>query len=325
MPAGWAAAAAAIGGALLSSDASSDASNAQGAMSDRAIQAQKEQFNQTQAANEPFQRTGTAANQTLSQMLGLNKAPASGPKAILRGNLAFDEKGEYLGRFGHGDKGGGTLEEIAPTWGVGSVVDESGNAVWNNPGAAPQASGPANDPSQSPLLRKFTVGDFMADPVNQLGMQYGLDQGSKAIDRGAGAAGLRNSGATLKALTRFGQDYAGSKAGDSYNRFVADQGNIYNRLAGISGTGQTAVAQTGQLGANAATNVGNIMSAQGNARGAAAISQGNSYSGAANNIGNYYTQQNMLDKILANKSSSGGVSTSPSYSGYGADGSYAYG
>lgn len=154
--------------------------------------------------------------------------------------------------------------------------------------------------------RKFTVADFMDDPVTKLSYQSGLDLGKQAIDRMAGARGSRNSGATLKALNRFGTDYTGQKAGESYNRFYGDQDRELNRLAGIAGTGQTAVTNQNALGSQTATNIGNLVSSLGNARGASAIAQGNIWGGAAQNIGNWYGQNQMLDKILSSQRRTGG-------------------
>ena len=152
------------------------------------------------------------------------------------------------------------------------------------------------------LNRRFTVADFMNDPVIQQSFQFGLDQGTQALDRMAGARGNRKSGAQLKALTRFGQDYTGQQAGQAYNRFYGDQDRTFNRLAGVSGTGQTATQNLANIGSQTGTNIGNFLTAQGNARGAASIAQGNLWGGALQNIGNWYAQNQMLDKILsANK------------------------
>jgi len=160
------------------------------------------------------------------------------------------------------------------------------------------------------LNRKFTVADFMDDPVTKLGYQSGLDLGTQAIDRMAGARGGRNSGATLKALTRFGTDYTGQKAGESYNRFYGDQDRTFNRLSGVAGTGQTAMQNQNALGANYASNVGNLMTGAGNARGAAAIAQGNAWGGALQNIGNWYNSNQQLNRILG---SGGGGQSIGSY------------
>ena len=171
-------------------------------------------------------------------------------------------------------------------------------------------------------VRKFTVGDFYNDPVNQIGMQFGLDEGRKGIERSAAARGSLNSGATLKELTRYGTDYAGQRAGESYNRFVNDQTNLYNRYAGIAGTGQNAANTTAAMGTQNANTIGNYLTGAGNARGAAAIAGANAWGGAAGNIGNYFGQSSMLDKILNRGGAAGGGMP---YTGYGVNGDYQYG
>jgi hypothetical protein len=155
------------------------------------------------------------------------------------------------------------------------------------------------------LNKKFSVADFMEDPVTKLSYQSGLDLGTQAIDRMAGARGSRNSGATLKELSRFGTDYTGQKAGESYNRFYGDQDRSFNRLAGVSGAGQTATTNLGAQGTQAGTNIGNIMTSLGNARGAGAIAQGNLWGGAVQNIGNWYNQNQQLNRILGSQGSGG--------------------
>lgn len=62
------------------------------------------------------------------------------------------------------------------------------------------------------FARKFTQDDMNADPVYKSGLQFGLDQGTQGINRQAAAGGNFLSGATLKALTRFGNDYGSTKA-----------------------------------------------------------------------------------------------------------------
>lgn len=182
----------------------------------------------------------------------------------------------------------------------GEAVDALGAKLGLHPGAG-----------FGDLNKKFTVGDFYDDPVSQLGLQFGLNEGTKGLNRMAGARGMLNSGANVKALTRYGNDYAGSKAADSYSRFVNDQTNVYNRLAGVAGTGQTAASTTAQLGANNATNIGNIMTSAGNARGAASIAGGNALGGIFGNIGNYYGQQQTLDKLLGGR----GMQNATTYGG----------
>jgi len=147
------------------------------------------------------------------------------------------------------------------------------------------------------LTRKFTLADFWADPVTQASYQSGLDLGTQALNRSAGARSSLNSGAQLKALSRFGTDYTGQQAGASQQRFLGDQTNTYNKLAGISGTGQTAATQTGNAAMATGSNIANLLTAQGNARGAAAIAQGNIWGGAAQNVGGWWQQQQMMNRL----------------------------
>lgn len=218
-----------------------------------------------------------------------------------------------------------------------------------------QAQAPGSDfgSLNAPIspAKKFTLADFWDDPVTKASYQQGLDQGTKALTNMAGARGSLNSGATLKALERFGIDYTGNQAGESEGRFTRNENNIYgrevarrdtlfNRLSGVAGTGQTAATNTANMGQstantvatmgqNTANTIGGMLTAQGNARGAAAIAGGNAMGGALSNIGNYYRQQQTIDKLI--KGRDGGGYTNPYGSGGYMSGSdsmwtpYAYG
>lgn len=107
--------------------------------------------------------------------------------------------------------------------------------------------------------------------TTQPGYQFGLDQGRQAIERSAAARGGLYSGATMKALQRFGSDYAGTKVNEQYNR-----------LASIAGIGQQATNQTGAYGQNYATNAGNNLMGASNARAGSYMAQGNAWQNALN-------------------------------------------
>ena len=168
------------------------------------------------------------------------------------------------------------------------------------------------------LNKQFTIGDFHKDPIVQLEGEFGLNEGRRALEQTASASGMRHSGQALKALTKFGQDYAGSKAGQSASRFYGDQDRIFNRLAGVSGATQAATAQTA---AQAPATYGNVIMSGGNARGAASIAQGNAWNGAFNNIGNWWNQQNMMKQL----NSGGGPTSNFYYTGNTAAGGNQYG
>jgi len=132
-----------------------------------------------------------------------------------------------------------------------------------------------------------------ADPVYQSGLQFGLGEGEKAINARAIQAGGYDSGATLKALNRFSQDYASTKGAESFNRFITQKGNTYNRLSGIAGSGQNAANMTGNLGAAYGTNAGNTMTGIGNAQAAGQIGVGNAITGGLNNLAGYSMLQQL--------------------------------
>jgi hypothetical protein len=119
--------------------------------------------------------------------------------------------------------------------------------------------------------RNFTMKDFQADP----GYAFRQSEGQKAIDNSAAARGSSLSGATLKALSRFGQDTASNEYQNSYNRWNNDMSNRYNRLAGVSGTGQTATQNIANQGQQTAQTMGNNAIGAGNARASGYIAQGN--------------------------------------------------
>jgi hypothetical protein len=122
------------------------------------------------------------------------------------------------------------------------------------------------------FTQKYSADQVMKDDP---GYQFRLDEGNKAIERAAAASGRTNSGGTLKALTRYGSDYASGEYGAAYSRFKSDQDTRFNRYATVAGLGQTATAQTSSNGNTAAGNVAAI-----NSNSANGIS--NSLAGAAN-------------------------------------------
>lgn len=138
--------------------------------------------------------------------------------------------------------------------------------------------------------RNFTAQDFQADP----GYAFRQSEGLKAIDNSAAARGSSLSGATLKALTRYGQDTASAEYQNSYNRWNNDVSNRFNRISGVAGTGQQAVNQIGAYGQQTASNVaqGNMNTANnvasntiqaGNARASGYVGTANAINGGINN------------------------------------------
>jgi hypothetical protein len=131
-------------------------------------------------------------------------------------------------------------------------------------------SGLVRGDGQGDLTRDFSMADFQKDP----GYQFRMQEGQKAIERSAAARGGLNSGATLKALSRYGQDFASNEYTNAYNRFNSDRDRRFNRLSSLAGIGQTASGQLMQAGQNYGNNVSANQIGYGNAAGAANIARG---------------------------------------------------
>ena len=71
------------------------------------------------------------------------------------------------------------------------------------------------------------------------GYQFGLQQGMDAVEARGAVSGGVNSGSTLTALNRFGQDYA-----------TGEYNNYLNRLSGVMSSGQNAAGQQAAAGQN---------------------------------------------------------------------------
>lgn len=119
--------------------------------------------------------------------------------------------------------------------------------------------------------KDFTQNDFQKDP----GYDFRIAEGQKALERSAAARGGLNSGATLKALARYGQDFASGEYNNAYNRFNADRDRRFNRLSSLAGGGQTATNQVGQFAGQYGQQVSGNQIGLGNAIGAAHIGEAN--------------------------------------------------
>lgn len=162
-----------------------------------------------------------------------------------------------------------------------------GTGLSNEAGSAGLGQGDFN--------KKFTLADFEQDP----GYQFRLNEGTKALQASAAARGGLNSGATLKALTRYGQDYGSSEYDKAYNRFNNDQSARFNRLSSIAGIGQTANNTMANAGTNYANNVSQNQMAAGNAQAAGTVGMANSLNNGMSQVVNYYNNQNLLNALKA--------------------------
>jgi hypothetical protein len=136
--------------------------------------------------------------------------------------------------------------------------------------------------------RPTTAANVMSDP----GYQFGMEQGRNALEGSASARGGLYSGATLKALNRFGNDYATTKFGDAFNRNETQTNNAFNRSAAVAGIGQTANGQAQAAGQNYGNALSNANYGVGNSNASTALAQGNAFGGAVNRLSSYGNQNN---------------------------------
>lgn len=126
------------------------------------------------------------------------------------------------------------------------------------------------------------------DVSQESGYQFGLNEGMNALNSQFAARGMRNSGAALKAATRFGNDYATTKYNDAFNREVANRSAVLNPLQSFAGIGQTGASTIANAGQNAANALSSTAIGLGNAQAAQKINASNALTDTINQIGGWY-------------------------------------
>lgn len=160
--------------------------------------------------------------------------------------------------------------------------------------------------------RDFTAGDFQKDP----GYDFRMSEGQRALERSAAARGGLQSGGTMKALSRYGQDYASNEYNNAYNRFNADRDRRFNRLSSITSFGQTANSQIGAAGQNYANTVGSNLTNLGNAQGAAKMAQANAWGNALSGVGKVgmdYAAGRWMDQSLSRMGGNAAIPSADSF------------
>lgn len=173
------------------------------------------------------------------------------------------------------------------------------------------------------------------------GYQFRLAEGMKGVENSGAARGMQLSGAALKAINRFNQDFASNEYGNWFNQtnidrnfasgeygnwfnqsntdrnFVAGQGDAaynrfnnnntskYNRLAGIAGTGQQATRDVNSAGAAYAQNAGSNIMGAGNAQAAGIVGGANALNQGISQGYNMYQNNQLMDLIRRPQTSPG--------------------
>jgi len=287
----------AIAGGVMGSNAASDAADAQAQAAADAAAEQKREYDLNRQDLQPYREAGASGVNKLAYLLGLDtptNTSASGsseqPLTQQEWNAKYGSNGAWDWRS-EPDIARSPIDHrlfgFQPTKPKNTASNGTYQQYLDKYNADHKAV--ANTPRDSTfgsLLKKFDQNDLNNDVVYQNGLKFGLDQGTGSIDARARASGSSDSGAVLKELTRYANDYGTTKANDAYNRYTADNNGIYNKLAGIAGVGQTATNTGVQAGQASANNISNILQSAGNARSAGIIGANNAWSNAMAGVAN---------------------------------------
>jgi hypothetical protein len=322
----------ALVGSAVSSNAAKKGAKAQAHSADAATEEQRRQYDQTRTDMLPWQQTGQQSLSQLALEMGLpgvqqqpltyddwlaanpvNPAAAAGGQGPVTidnatGRVIGDGRAQGINNL----RGGFRQAPLAVSGQPGAPADRRAEYDQYVKGLS---AAPAPTGREGYLSHDFTLADFEKDP----GYQFRLDEGTKALERSAAARGGLLSGATGKALERYGQDYGSTEYSNAYNRFNNDRTTRFNRLSAVAGTGQTAATTLGSLGANSANTISDLATQRGNARAAGSIGQANAINGGISSLADFYTQQQYMKKFPnygGSTSGYGGGGSNGQYTGY---------
>ena len=139
----------------------------------------------------------------------------------------------------------------------------------------------------------FSYNAFTADP----GYAFRLAEGQKALERSAAARGGLMSGATGKALTRFGQEMGSQEYTNAFNRYQTERAARLQPLQSLAGVGQTTAQQIGQSGQVMAGNVGEAIMGGANARASGYVGGANALNQGLSTYLNYNQNQNLINAL----------------------------
>lgn len=135
------------------------------------------------------------------------------------------------------------------------------------------------------LAQQYQTAIRPMDVTSDPGYQFGLTEGMNALEGSAAARGGLYSGATMKALQRYGNDYATTKYNQAYNRIAGERDANFGRFNTLTNIGQNSAAGSAVGAQNFGNAQANILQSQGDATAAGQIAQGNINSNALNQLG----------------------------------------
>lgn len=246
---------------------------------------------------DPYTDLGRGASTKLAQMLGVADPTGYAKRPELQDfvDQLRNEHFQWAGRdYNRNSNIAGQNVEAKKRYDDAMQQWEAGKSEYlkQNPNAA----------GEGELLRAFSNEDFVQEP----GREFRVAEGEKGINRSLAARGGYNSGAALKALDRYNQDYASNEFFNAYNRDAANKARTFSFLSGASGQGLQAAGAGVGAGQNAANQSSQIESNLGS-------NLANMYTNNADNQSNMFQSAigNALYAYERNKPVTGSTQTNP--------------
>lgn len=253
-----------IGSALIGASSASKAAKSQQQASANQLALAEETRDLTRADNAPFLQSGQNALAALQYEYGLADKPTFGATPLTVTEETINVPGVFKSTH---ERTGDPVYSTEPTT----------RTNYNVNGLTFDTRDAANEYA----IANGTGGTEYQGFTKTPGYDYRLQEGVNALDMSAAARGGLFSGATLKAQTQFGQDYASGE----YNNYLS-------RLSGLASNGQNAANSQAASNQFYSQQAGNAYAAAGNAQSAGAIATGNALQNGLQNMAGWYGYQN---------------------------------
>ena len=180
---------------------------------------------------------------------------------------------------------------------------ESGTAAQNQLRSFLGIGGDTTAPGYGKYTKDFGMEDFTADP----GSAFRLKTGLESLERSGAARGMGLSGAALKGITRYGQDYASNEYQNAFNRYQTNRAAQLDPLFKLYSGGQASAAGSAAQAQALGQNLGNTYTglgqgiaqadvAAGNATASGYLNSANAITNALNQGMSSYTMNNYLNR-----------------------------
>jgi hypothetical protein len=291
-----------VAGSMLgggSKEGERDAEDAQAAI----MREQKDAKREAMAALAPYLATGSAASKKLAQMLGVAD-PEGYAARPSRENFKNQVENQHFMKYGGGyDRNSNIALETRK-------IDKLYNkamADWEAGKKEYLAKNP-NSQGEGDLLKNFSNEDFVKDP----GYEFRQAEGEKGVKRQLSAMGGFNSGAALKAIDRYNQDYASNEFSNAYNRDAANKARTFSFLSGTAGQGLQAAGTAAGVGQNAANaNQNAMLQTANNTAQMTQNREDNQFNAITNAVGNGIYAWERNKPVTGSGTQTGGYSTPP--------------